>query len=331
MAWHSRFLYNIVVYSVRLYFHHQTSTTGCRLCFGSASSFLLELFLHSSPVAYWTPASPGGSSFSVTSFCLFVLFMGFSGQECWSGLSPPSPVDLVLSYLSAITQLSCVVLYGMVQSFIELYKATILVGASILSALWWMGVHASWWEGLAVGKTRSCSGGQGRAQYIFNPVFWWWVGLCSLPVVWTEVAQSLSLHSYGGAIGSMVGVVATFSTRTYASTLRLPGLLLSIPLTLWQATVDLCLCRRLPYTHRQVWLSLLWGHCSFLLGPGAHMVLPFPSKSLFPQCCGSFIIKSHWHSKSHPLGIPSPFARSPGLEVCCGPLNFHNSMRTSLV
>ena len=127
MAWHSRFLYNIVVYSVRLYFHHQTSTTGRRLCFGSSSSFLLELFLHSSPVAYWTPANPGGSSFNVTSFCLFVPFMGFSGQECWSGLSPPSPVDLVLSSLSAISQPSCVVLYGMLQSFIELYKATILV------------------------------------------------------------------------------------------------------------------------------------------------------------------------------------------------------------
>ena len=38
-------------------------------------------------------------------------------------------------------------------------------------------------------------------------------------------------------------------------------------------------CSRLPLTHasarlldthRQVWVSLLWGHCSFLLGPGAH-------------------------------------------------------------
>ena len=31
--------------------------------------------------------------------------------------------------------------------------------------------EASWWEGLAVGKTGSCSGGQGHAQQIFNPVF----------------------------------------------------------------------------------------------------------------------------------------------------------------
>ena len=41
--------------------------------------------------------------------------------------------------------------------------------------------------------------------------------------------------------------------------------------------------QRLQGTHRQVWLSLLWGHCSFLLSPGVHKVLFVPSKSLFPQ------------------------------------------------
>ena len=40
-------------------------------------------------------------------------------------------------------------------------------------------------------------------------------------------------------------------------------------------------------THGQVWVSLLWGHCSFLLGPGAHKVLFVPSRSLFPQFCVS--------------------------------------------
>ena len=34
-------------------------------------------------------------------------------------------------------------------------------------------------------------------------------------------------------------------------------------------------------------VSLLWGHYSFLLGPGAHKVLFVPSKSLFPQFCVS--------------------------------------------
>ena len=45
--------------------------------------------------------------------------------------------------------------------------------------------------------------------------------------------------------------------------------------------------QRLLDTHRQVWVSLLWGHCSFLLGPGTHMVLFVPSKSLLPQSCVS--------------------------------------------
>ena len=70
-----------------------TSTTGCCFCFGSISSFFLELVLHWSPVAYWALTDLGSSSFSVLSFCLFILFMGFSRQNYWSGLSFPSPVD----------------------------------------------------------------------------------------------------------------------------------------------------------------------------------------------------------------------------------------------
>ena len=46
-------------------------------------------------------------------------------------------------------------------------------------------------------------------------------------------------------------------------------LLCSVPPSLQQATTDPRLHRRLPDTHRQVRDSLLWGHCSFLLGPGA--------------------------------------------------------------
>ena len=46
-----------------------TSTTGCCFCFGSHSSFFLELFLHWSLVAYWAPTDLGSSSFSVLSFC----------------------------------------------------------------------------------------------------------------------------------------------------------------------------------------------------------------------------------------------------------------------
>ena len=61
----------------------------------------------------------------------------------------------------------------------------------------------------------------------------------------------------------------------------------SVPPTLEQATTDPCLCWRLLDTHGHVWISFLWGHCSFLLGPGAHKVLFVPSKNLFPQSCVS--------------------------------------------
>ena len=56
-------------------------------------SFSLELFLHWSPVAYWAHTDLGSSSFSVLSFCLFILFMGFSRQEYWRVLPFPSPGD----------------------------------------------------------------------------------------------------------------------------------------------------------------------------------------------------------------------------------------------
>ena len=104
-----------------------TSTTGCCFCFGSVSSFFLELFLHSSPGAYWAPTNLGSSSFSILSFCLFILFMGFSRQEYWSGLPFPSPVDQVLSELSSMTCLSWVALHGMAHSFIEIDKAVVHV------------------------------------------------------------------------------------------------------------------------------------------------------------------------------------------------------------
>ena len=61
-----------------------TSATGHCFCFSSVSSFFLELFCHSSPVAYWAPTNLGSSSFTFISFYLFILFMGFSRKEYWS-------------------------------------------------------------------------------------------------------------------------------------------------------------------------------------------------------------------------------------------------------
>ena len=63
------------------------------------------------------------------------------------------------------------------------------------------------------------------------------------------------------------------------------ALLHSAPLTLQQAPANPHLHWRLLDTHRQVWVSVLWGHCSFLLGPGAHKVLFVPCKSVSPVLC----------------------------------------------
>ena len=109
-----------------------TSTTEHHFCFGP---FFLELFLHSSPVAYWAPTDMGSSSFSVIPFSIFVLFMGFSRQEYWSGLPFPSPVDHVLSGLSTKTRPSWVALHGMAHSFTELDRAMVHV-ISLVSFLW---------------------------------------------------------------------------------------------------------------------------------------------------------------------------------------------------
>ena len=111
-----------------------TSTAGCCFCFGSVSSFFLHSF-HCSPVAYSAPTDLGSSSFSVLSFCLFILFMVFSRQEYWSGLLVPSPVDHIFSELSSMTRLSWVALHSMAQSFIELDKTVVHI-IRLVSFLW---------------------------------------------------------------------------------------------------------------------------------------------------------------------------------------------------
>ena len=141
---------------------------------------------------------------------------------------------------------------------------------------------------------------------------------------WGMLSKSLIQFSVGGRgrvpsllfdlrpnHGGGKKIMASFK-RSHASTAAF-----SVP-TLQQATADPHLCQRLLDTHRQVWVSLLWGPCSFLLGPGAHNVLSVPSKSLFPQSWVSSVIRSHWPPKSNSLGVLSPFARSPGWEICCG-------------
>ena len=100
------------------------STTGCCFCFVSIPSFFLELFLYWSPVVYWAPTDLGSSSFSILSFCLFILFTGFSRKEYWSHsllqwttscqTCPPWPVHLGWPHIAWL-------------SFVELDKAVVHV------------------------------------------------------------------------------------------------------------------------------------------------------------------------------------------------------------
>ena len=95
--------------------------------FGSVQSLSrVRLFMTPWIAARQASLSMGRSSFSILSFCLFILFMGFSRQEYWSGLPFPSPVDHILSDLSTMTRPSWVAPRAWL-SFIEFDKAVVLV------------------------------------------------------------------------------------------------------------------------------------------------------------------------------------------------------------
>ena len=109
----------------------------------------------------------------------------------------------------------------------------------------------------------------------------------------------------------------------------------TLPPTLQQATTEPRLRWRVLNTHRQVWVSLLWGHCSFLLGPGAQgSVVPF--KSLFPQSCvssGSSVVGLILTSSMRAYAIPKSAApRAPGPEaVHCWPIPPQETLTDSSV
>ena len=123
----------------------------------------------------------------------------------------------------------------------------------------------------------------------------------------------------------LVGVMAVIATSFKRA---MPGLLHSMPMTQQKATLDPRLHWRCLDTHRQVWLSLLWCHFSFLLGPGVHKVLFVPSNSLFPLSCENSVIHPTG-LPNHTLGLLSPFARSSGREICCEPRPFTTDFPTT--
>ena len=93
--------------SYAILFFEASDFTSITRCIHNWVLFLLWLYLFIFPGVisplissnilgtYW----PGELIFQCSIFCLFILFMGFSRQEYWSGLPFPSPVDHVLSEL----------------------------------------------------------------------------------------------------------------------------------------------------------------------------------------------------------------------------------------
>ena len=316
------------------------STSEFCFCLGPAASFFLELFPHSSSVVCWTPADLG-THLPVSCLFAFSYYSWHSWGKnteviCHSLLqwttfcqnSPPWPVGLgwpctawlidSLSYTSLWSMWSfwlafcdCGFRFGVCGIVILASSVCPMMDENKRLA------QDSWWERLLWGKL-----GLALVCSTVLSKFSMQLSACSLPVVWPEATSP-------GIYSPMVGLLAV-SKRTYAS-IRLPGLLLPVPLSLCQASAHPHLCSRSSDTPRRVWLSLLWGHCSFPLGSGAHMVLFVPSKSLcFPQSCGSSVIISCCPSKSDSLGIPSPLL-DPQVGKWCGAWNLCNSVRTCVV
>ena len=243
------------------------STAGHHFCFGSASSFFLEPFLQSSPVAYWTPTDLDGSSFSAISF-LFFSYCSWGSQgrnadvvcHClpqWTTFRQNSPPWFVhVGWPDMAWLIQAVIHVLILVSFLWLWLSFCLPSVEEDKRF----VQAFWWERLAVGKAGSCSVGKlglalwaGPRSANLSSNFLLMDGavlpLCSL--AWgSPVLESGIL--YARVIASVLGLMMTSSKRTYVNMLPLPGRLLPGPLTPQQAPAEACLHLRLLNTHRLV-------------------------------------------------------------------------------
>ena len=112
-------------------------------------------------------------------------------------------------------------------------------------------------------------------------------------------------------IGAMV-VMATSFKRTYASMPHLLGLLQSVSLARGRPVSTQVSAEDSRNSQASLAQSLTG---SLLLSSGSWYLQDFVcvlEESLFPQSCGSSVIKSHWCSKSNSLGVLGPFGGSPG-------------------
>ena len=122
-------------------------------------------------------------------------------------------------------------------------------------------VEASWWERLAMGNLSLILMG----GVMFSK------SLIQVYVDWQGAVYPPCSLAWGQALVWVMAVMATSFKRIYARTV-----IISAPDPL-AATVDPRLHQRLLDTNRKVWITILCGHCFFILGPGAHRVLFVPS------------------------------------------------------
>ena len=153
-----------------------TSTVGCCFCFGSVSSFFLELFLHWSQVAYWAPTDLGSSYFSVLYFCLFILFMGFSRKEYWGiGLLFPYPVDHVFQSPEE----------RLIGSWAKQVKGLLFIRLAVSDSLWPHGLHHSRFP---------CPSPSPEALSNSCPLSWWCHPTISVSVISFSYCLQSSQH-----------------------------------------------------------------------------------------------------------------------------------------
>ena len=269
------------------------------------------LFLHWSPVAYWAPTDLGSSSLSFLSFCLFHTVHGILKPSIlkWFSIAFSSGPRFVRTLHHDPSILGGPTWHGL--CFVELDKAVVHVSVWLVfcdcgfhSVCPLMEKDRGLWK-LPNGRDWL----RGKLGLVLMDRAMLSKSFIQFSVEGQDCVPSVCLM-WGQTMVEVMKIMATSFKRSHA-------LLHSVPLTLQQATANQHLCRRLLDTHRQVWVSLLWGHCSFLLGPGVHKILFVPSKSLFPQSSvssGGSVVELMVASSKRAYAIPRSAApRSPAL------------------
>ena len=256
--------------------------------------------------------------------------MRFSRQEYWNGLPRPSPMDPILSELSAMTHASWRALHSMACSFIELDKAVIHVISVvtflwlvfILSALWWIRIRGLW--KLPDGR-----------DWGVNWALFWWVGAL--------FCKSLIQFSTDGQ-GYVSSLLSDLSPNYGGDNEDNGDLLQKVPCThCYTQAPNPAAGQHWPTpplkTPGHSWTSLGQspvGSLLLSLGSGAHKLIFVPSKSLFPQSCvssGGSMVGLTATSSKRAYAIPRSSApRAPAFAaVYCWPVPPQETLKHSSV